>query len=69
MSVLELSWTDRLPRLLIFRRVCPLCNSIEFSPAELRLMDGLLRCLGLKPVRCVNCWRRYYCFATKKLSR
>jgi len=31
-------------------------------------MDGLLRCFALKPVRCVNCWRRYYCFAATKIG-
>jgi hypothetical protein len=66
MSVLEVSWPSRVPRLLFRRRVCPLCTSIEFSRAELGLMDGLLRCFAMKPVRCVNCWRRYYCFAAKE---
>ena len=41
---------------------------IEFSRAELGLIDGLLRCFALKPVRCVNCWRRYYCFAAKRVN-
>ena len=39
MSVLELSWPSRVPRLLFRCRVCPLCSSIEFSRAELGRMD------------------------------
>jgi hypothetical protein len=66
MSILELSWPSHVPRLLF--RVCPLCRSIEFSRAEPGLIDGLLRCFALEPVRCVNCWRRYYCFAAKRVN-
>jgi hypothetical protein len=62
MSVLELNWTSRVPRLLFRCRVCPLCSSIEFRRDESGPMDGLLRHFALKPVRCVNCWRKYYCF-------
>jgi hypothetical protein len=65
MSVLELSWTRRVPRLLFRCRFCPLCRSVEFRRAERGVMDGLLRCFGIKPVRCANCWRRYYCFSAK----
>ena len=63
MSVLESHWPSFAPRILFRRKVCPLCTSIEFSLAELGPMDRLLRYFGLKPVRCVNCFRRYYCFA------
>jgi hypothetical protein len=66
MSDLEVSWPSRVPRLLFSCRLCPLCSSIRFSQAEPGTMDRLLRCFGLKPVRCVNCWRRYYCFASKE---
>jgi hypothetical protein len=68
MSVLELSWISRVPRLLFRCRVCPLCSSIEFRRDKSGPMDGLLRCFALKPVRCVNCWRKYYCFAASGAS-
>ncbi len=63
MNSLETNWPSRIPRLLFGSRVCPLCRSIEFRRAEVGAMDGLLRCFALEPIRCVNCWRRYYCFA------
>jgi hypothetical protein len=69
MSVLELSWPSRVPRLLFRCRVCPLCSSIEFSRAELDPLDRVLGWFALKPVRCVNCWRKYYCFAAEKIGR
>jgi hypothetical protein len=31
-------------------------------------MDGILRCFGFKPVRCANCYRRYYCFGAVRVS-
>lgn len=60
-----LNWPGRLPRLLWIRRVCPLCSSYEFKEAESQLLDGLLGIFSLHPIRCVNCWRRYYWFAKK----
>jgi hypothetical protein len=56
-------WLGRLPRVLSTRQ-CPLCSSIRFVAAESSWPDGLLRLLMLRPVRCVNCWRRYYWFGT-----
>lgn len=55
-----------IPRLLWMRRKCPLCNSVEFTMAEPEWQDSLLAPWRLEPVRCVNCWRRYYCFAKRK---
>jgi hypothetical protein len=54
-------WLGRLPRVL-WKRQCPLCSSIRFEAAESSWPDGLLGLLILRPVRCVNCWRRYYWF-------
>jgi len=53
----------RLPQLLWSRKNCPLCGSIEFKQAEARPADRLFVVFALFPVRCVNCWRRYYQFA------
>ena len=50
-----------MPRLLGARRKCPLCTGGVFRKAERGLMDGPMRLLGMEAVRCVNCWRRYYC--------
>jgi hypothetical protein len=52
----RLNWPGRLPRLLWFRRQCPLCTSIEFEAAELLPLDRPLTVLALYPFRCVNCW-------------
>jgi hypothetical protein len=63
MDIAGLNWPGRIPRLLWMRRECTLCSSIEFQTAEAKALDGLFRLFALHPVRCVNCWRRYYCFA------
>jgi hypothetical protein len=52
-----------MPRMLWVRRECPSCNSLKFKDAELRPLDGLLRLIGLRPLRCMFCWRRRYWFA------
>jgi hypothetical protein len=31
--------------------------------AEAQPLDALLQLFSLRPVRCVNCWRRYYWFS------
>ncbi len=49
-----------MPHLLGPKRVCPLCTGGVFRKGERGLMDVPMRLLGLEPVRCVNCWRRYY---------
>ncbi len=51
------SWAPWLP--LIMRK-CPSCNSVKFKAAELRPFDQFLVLLGLHPVRCLFCWRRFY---------
>jgi hypothetical protein len=58
-------WTIRFPRLLWMRRICPLCGSFEFKTAESGALDVALGLFALRPVRCCNCWRRYYWFARK----
>jgi hypothetical protein len=65
MDVAGLNWPNRLPRLLWMRRQCPLCSSIQFQLAETESLDVLFGLFGLRPVRCVNCWRRYYWFAQR----
>ncbi len=62
MSVAGLNWPSKFPRVLWIRRVCPLCGSTEFKEAESVFLDGPLHLVALSPVRCVNCWRRYYWF-------
>jgi len=63
MNPAGLSWPGRLPRFLWMRRQCPLCSSVRFQPAESQPLDALFALIGLQPLRCANCWRRYYCFA------
>lgn len=50
-------WTPWLP--LIIRK-CPRCNCLKFRAAELRPVDELLGLFGLRPVRGLFCWRRFY---------
>ncbi len=50
-----------MPRLLGSKRTCPLCTGGAFRKAERGLMDAPMRLVGMEAVRCVNCWRRYYC--------
>jgi hypothetical protein len=56
-------WLGRLPKILWRQRQCPLCGSIRFVEAEAGTLDRLLGVLMLRPVRCANCWRRYYWLA------
>lgn len=56
-SGIRLTWAQRLP---LFRHKCPHCDSVKFKAAELRPFDGLLGLVGLHPVRCMFCWRRFY---------
>lgn len=54
-------WSGGFPRIVLARHpVCPLCTGTTFRRAEAGGLDGVLKLLGLLPVRCVNCWRRYY---------
>jgi hypothetical protein len=67
MDIAGLNWTSNVPRLL-WHRECPRCSSIKFTAAELHPIDRVLRLLTLRPVRCVNCWRRYYWFAKRRVD-
>lgn len=60
MNVDTMNWPQWLQQVIWFRHVCPRCKSIEFKPAELRVFDGMLGLLALRPVRCKGCWRRFY---------
>ena len=63
MDIASFHWPGILPRILWMRRQCPICSSIQFQLAESEPLDGLFGLFALRPVRCVNCWRRYYWFA------
>lgn len=62
MNSARLNWPPAIPRLLWIRQTCPLCSSVEFKSAEREWLDVFFALFSLRPVRCVNCWRRYYCF-------
>lgn len=68
MNVSNLNWPSRFPRLLWLHRECPLGSSIEFKTAESGAMDGPLSLFALSPIRCANCWRRYYWFSKREKS-
>lgn len=55
-----------LPRLIRGAGACPLCTSIRFREAEAGSLDRVMRIFGMVPVRCDNCWRRYYRFEEKQ---
>lgn len=63
MKTAALKLPSLLPRVLWMRRKCPLCSSVQFEAAVPEPRDKLLAPFRLRPVRCVNCWRRYYSFA------
>jgi hypothetical protein len=63
MDVASVRWLGRFSGLLWVGQQCPLCTSILFNKAEHGALDRLLTLLALRPVRCANCFRRYYCFA------
>jgi hypothetical protein len=62
MAIASLNWPSGIPRVLWTGRTCPRCSSFEFRTAEHGFLDGPLRMFFLQPVRCANCWRRYYWF-------
>jgi len=62
MNSARLNWPPAIPRLLWIRQRCPLCTSIEFRSAEREWLDVFFALFSLRPIRCVNCWRRYYGF-------
>jgi hypothetical protein len=66
MEITGVNRLPRLPQILWRRQPCPLCGSVQFKQAEPGVLDGLLGMVSLRPVRCVNCWRRYYRFAHKQ---
>ncbi len=68
MDIAGLIWPSGIPRLLWIRRECPRCSSIEFKMAESQSLDGVMSFFALRPVRCVNCWRRYYWFAMRSTN-
>lgn len=63
MSIAGLTWPRNVPRLLLIRKECPLCSSIEFQTGDSHPLDRVLKLFMFFPVRCTNCWRRYYWFA------
>lgn len=69
MDSVGMNWPSGIPRLLWIRRVCPLCSSYEFKEAESNAFDGPMSFFALRPVRCVNCWRRYYWFAKASVDK
>lgn len=62
------NWPNPVLGLIWTKHECPRCNSVEFKPAELRSFDGLISMFGLRPVRCMFCWRRYYWFAVHAVN-
>jgi hypothetical protein len=64
MNISGLHGLPRIPQILNSKQ-CPLCSSIEFREDVPQPLDRLLRFFAFRPVRCVNCWRRYYQFAPK----
>jgi hypothetical protein len=66
MNAASVSWPRLMPRLL-WRRKCPLCTSTSFQEALPERVDLLFHLLGFAPIRCSNCWRRYYWPSARRL--
>jgi hypothetical protein len=63
MNLAGVRWLGKFSGLLWIGQGCPRCTSILFTEAEHQSLDRLLTLLAFRPVRCVNCFRSYYCFA------
>jgi hypothetical protein len=60
MNLASFHWPAQIPRLHWMGRPCPRCHSIEFTSAVTEPFDRLPALFFLQPIRCVNCWRKYY---------
>lgn len=67
MKLINIPWLSRISRLLLFSQKCPLCTSVYFNQAEYQSSDRILALFGFRPVRCVNCFRRYYRYAVTEV--
>jgi hypothetical protein len=42
---------------------------LEFQTDDSHSLDPVLRLLALSPIRCVNCWRRFYWFGKRRSDK
>ena len=60
MRLRDLNWHNGIPRFFVFRERCPLCRTREFHASMSHPFRSILRFVAIHPVRCQNCWRRFY---------
>jgi hypothetical protein len=41
---------------------CPKCSERSIRRSQRRLLDILLRCIGMVPLRCNSCFHRFFRF-------
>lgn len=46
--------------MLTLSRICPTCSSWDIFKSRFRTLDFILSLLLLRPVRCGDCYQRYY---------
>jgi hypothetical protein len=60
MRIRDLNWHNGIPQFFVVRERCPLCRATEFNLSAQHPLKQVLRYVAIRPVRCANCWRRYY---------
>jgi len=65
----ELNFHNGLPRMLVLRELCPVCRATEFQTSMSHPLTSLLALFSIRPVRCMNCWRRYYWLTRRHFNR
>ena len=69
MKIRDLNWHNGIPRYVVFRERCPICRTREFHASMSHPLRSVLQYLAVHPVRCQNCWRRYYWLKPGSIAR
>jgi len=60
MRIGDFNWHNGIPQFFVVRERCPLCLATAFNLSAQHPLKQVLRVFAIRPVRCANCWRRYY---------
>jgi hypothetical protein len=63
MDLAGMRWLGKFSGSFGLVKSAPCVRRSLFTEAEHQSRDRLLTMLSFRPVHCVNCFRRYYCFA------
>ena len=69
MSVLELSWPSRVHGCYFVAECALSVARSNLAEPSWVLWTGSWDGLHSSQFECVNCWRKYYCFAAEKIGR